>query len=168
VIRNLLRIAILILFLLTAGFVYWRFFRHPGAKLPTAVLQCLQEPQEMTLYSLDPVDGWEFTSGGAERFHNFKVLGQIEVKSPDDRHLVARTIERATSNWNGVRYMCFNPRHGLRITNESGTYDLLICFECQGIEILSGTTQLGDTSLTGSQAPLDGLLRAAHIPLPAK
>jgi hypothetical protein len=31
--------------------------------------------------------------------------------------------------------MCFNPRHGIRVTHDDQTIDFVICFECSQIQV---------------------------------
>ena len=117
----------------------------------------------MTLYSIDPR---RERPQGPKLFHDYTVLGEADITSPDVRRVVAQTVQHALSSWDGAYMMCFEPRHGIRVTNGTQSYDLLICFECQYIYSYSGEQGLGVTGLTGSQAPLDDILRAANIPLP--
>ena len=122
----------------------------------------------MTLYSLDPADFHAFHPPDPARFHDYTVLGKFDVTSPDAQRIVARTVENAIAHWDGRHMMCFEPRHGIRVTDGAHTYDLVICFECQYVYCFEGDRKLAVTGLTGSQRPLDELLRGAHIPLPAR
>jgi hypothetical protein len=138
----------------------------PGhGALPPAVLQCLQSPQQMTLYSLQP--DLALKPRGPGVFRGYTILGETTISSPDAQHRIVETLQKAMAAWtdNSVSG-CFNPRHGIRVSNDSGTYELVICFECQHVDAYSTWRQVGSTGLVGSPAPLDDILRAAKIPLP--
>jgi hypothetical protein len=137
----------------------------PLANLPPAVANSLRSPQQMTLYSLDPNPFPEPLSGLAH-FHGYRVLGETHLTSTESRRIVADTIRQAVAHWNGRIMACFNPRHAIRVSDGARTYDLVICFECQQIYSFAGDQQMGQTGLTGQQAALDEILKAADVPLP--
>jgi len=154
-------------FLLLCGCGTFGPFFYPA--LPDKVLRCLREHQEMTLYSLDPTLRAEDPAAGAKRFHQCDVLGAVNITSPETRRFVAHTIDDAVASWDGHPCNnCFHPRHGLRISNERATYDLVICFECQRIEIYSGRRRIAESYLTGSPVPLDDFLLGEGIRLPRR
>lgn len=165
--KKAIRITILLaLLLVVADFAVGlrrRIFR-PRGKLPPSIAECLKKTGQMTLYSIDP-DRLSERPSSTEFFHNFAVLGETPITSPDTRRVVADTVLRAVSSWDGGLMACFEPRHGIRIANGKQTFDLLICFECQRIYSYEGDQQLEGTGLTGSQAALDDILRAANVPL---
>jgi len=150
--------------LLLSGCSSYSPFFYPA--LPDKVLRCLREHQEMTLYSLDPTLRPEDPALCATRFHQWDVLGSVKVTSPDARRSIAHLIDEDVAAWDGRPRNCFYPRHGLRISNERGTYDLVICFECQRIEIYSGRRRIAESYLTGSRVPLDDFLLGKGIRLP--
>jgi hypothetical protein len=166
-VKRAIRIIILLaLPLVVAGLspgVRRRLF-HPRGKLPPSVAECLKTTGQMTLYSIDP-DRLEEHPPGTKFFHNFAVLGETPVTSLDTRRVVADTVLRAVSSWVGSYATCFEPRHGIRVANGSQTFDLLIGFHCQHIYSYEGDQKLNGTGLTGSQAPLDDILRSANVPL---
>jgi hypothetical protein len=69
----------------------------------------------------------------------------------------------------GLEAMCFNPRHGIRVTRGSTVTDFLICFECQQIEVWRDDKQIARMHTTGSpQAEFDKVLVDTHVPLAAE
>ncbi len=80
----------------------------------------------VTLFSLDL-----HSSGGdqADDFGDYAVLGKIEITDPEDRKLLLGSLLTSIRSSQG-EYACFNPRHGLRFSNDDAEVDLAICFEC--------------------------------------
>ena len=133
--------------------------------VPAAALRCLRAPQHMVLYSIDASSRWRPEQPGAASFHRYRVLGQADIVVPGKQRAVTNIIERAIVRSLGLRAMCFNPQHAVRVSDASGTYDFLICFECAQIYIYSGDKEVGDAAISGWQAPLDHILEAARVPL---
>lgn len=131
----------------------------------------LDNPSSMTLFSIDP----SFRSPNAflrfledisyRHLHWWRVLGQVNISETATQKRVATSIERAVHDFNGWRALCFNPRHAVRVTSGSQTYDFVICYECSSLEVFAGDRQLGSVSMSGSSRMLDELLKAAHIKL---
>src|SRR4051812_43619303 len=61
--------------------------------------------------------------------------------------------------------MCFDPRHALRVTANSHTYDLLLCYECQQLDVYEDDKRLLHLGATGSPEVLNALLMQLSIPL---
>ena len=138
-----------------------------GGLLPQFVHQGLSESDQMILYSLDP----ENRTDNLEKrplFQGYPILGEFQVVSADDRRIIAQTVEGSVSAWDGSYMMCFEPRHGIRITKGSQRFELLVCFECQHIYVYVGDQKdiRHSTGLTGSPSSLNRILRAAKILLP--
>lgn len=134
----------------------------PKSELPPEAVQALQESQQMTLYSIDP-DPQNPHSPGDGLFHGYGVLGHTDVSNSAARQRVAREIQQAVAASDGVAYMCFNPRHGVRVTRGSTTFDFLICFECEAIYTFVGDVRIDATALHGSGTSMNDILRAAKI-----
>ena len=137
------------------------------SSIPAAALACLRTPQRMTLFSLDPDPLARLQQPGAVFFHQFRVLGETPISTPENQRVIANTLDRANRSF-GVEYACFNPRHGVRVSGTSGTYDFLICFECAQIEVYAGEQHLKHLIIWESPKALDRILTAAHVPLATK
>jgi hypothetical protein len=85
----------------------------------------------MTLYSLDgdydPIHGkpWK-----GEMFHEHPVLGKTDIASAADRRAILAAVKQGIAQSNGTIAECFWPRHGLRLVQNGGQSDYVICFEC--------------------------------------
>ena len=118
----------------------------------------------MTLYSIDP-DSQKPRSPGDWLFHGYSVLGETVVADAAARQHVAQEIQQAVAASDGPPYMCFNPRHGVRVTRDSTTFDFLICFECDAIYTFVGDVRIDAIALHGSGTSMNNILRAAKIPI---
>ena len=134
-------------------------------RVPAAALRCLRAPQQMVLYSVVPDRHLLIEPPGPTNFHGFRILGQTAIITLGNQRAVVNTIERSIVRSFGVENGCFNPHHGMRVSDASGTYDFVICFECMQIYIYSGDKQIGDATIFGWPAPLDEILQSAHVPL---
>jgi hypothetical protein len=131
----------------------------------------LEQASSMTLMSLDPtLRSPKFFARLKEslsyrHFRGWRLLGQTNVDDPATRKKIAAGIETAVRDFTGWRASCFNPRHAVRVTSGSQTYDFVICYECGSLECYSGERELGSVCMSGSSRTLDALLTAAHIKL---
>lgn len=106
-----------------------------GPPVPTGVLAHLVTSERLELIALHPSPR-DFTSlDGLELFHGYPVLGRAELTELRDRDAVLFMIEGGIEDSDGRVADCFKPRHGLSITKNGVTTDLVICFECHQIEV---------------------------------
>jgi len=111
-------------------------------------------PTTLTLYSVDFRDE-EFPDNpkkdGKERLLNYLVLGKIEIKDPAKRKSIMAAFKQAIRE-PAEPTKCFDPRHGLKVVDEKGTTEIVICFHCfqyistgahpsDGYEIISAKPQ---------------------------
>lgn len=105
-------------------------------------------------------------------FHDHRILGQTKVTVTPELKTVITTLDEAGRHWNGAVAACFFPRHGIRVTVDGETCDLLICYECMGAEIFRGEKSVGeiafatDLRLMPRPAFLNGALVRAKVRLP--
>lgn len=110
-------------------FSFRLFSRQPSSEqitkaFPSDSFKLFNDGKNFTLYSLKPEGRIE----GKEDFHYFTVLGKTEVKSGSSRFLLKHFLLNGMVSAYGAA--CFNPRHGLRISDGEKTLDVVICFEC--------------------------------------
>ncbi|VTR91989.1 Uncharacterized protein OS=Pirellula staleyi (strain ATCC 27377 / DSM 6068 / ICPB 4128) GN=Psta_0497 PE=4 SV=1 [Gemmata massiliana] len=128
-------------------------------KLPEAVQTALEKAESLELYSLNGEtnvrDGW----------HNTKVLGQTTVKGDDAKKIAAAVVKSVGEGRVGAK--CFIPRHGVRVTHDGKTYDLVICFECRWVYVYTDKNENPQrvTTSTSAQELLNQILSDAKVPL---
>ena len=134
-------------------------------KLPPEAEQALRAPGKVTLYSLEP-DILPVPRDKAlhQVFYNVKLLGQTELDGKQSATAIAE-LKSAIPRWKGLIFMCFSPRHALRVTAKGHTYDFLICYACQQLEIYRDDQHLTTLGVARSPKVLNQLLRAAKVPL---
>ena len=124
----------------------------------------LDATSSITLYSLQPWGGPDIPEWD---FHLHHVLGHLDLLQ-DQAKIAIKALRDAVSageaNW---RSACLiNPRHGLRFKTKGDTYDILICYQCGQLEIFKNDLPLEFNRTIGRNPEvLNGLLKAAHIPL---
>jgi hypothetical protein len=131
-------------------------------RLPAEVFRALASPTEVTLYSINPdprVFHWWFSRW----FNDFRIIGQVRVADPVQRRQVAAVVRHAAQTYNGDTKCIFSPRHAVRLSSASKTYDFLICFECSQMAVYSGDQFAATLSIGGSPDALNRILRAAHV-----
>ncbi len=119
----------------------------------------LERADHAELYSLDPypTDTHQPKKPGSE-FHGYRILGRSTLSSDERARLIQATRD-ALDSGNGQAALCFNPHHGLTISAQGDSVDLVICFECQQMKLTHGGTE--DTLLIGQEgeAEFDDALR---------
>jgi hypothetical protein len=118
------------------------------APLPFVIAACTSSPppdplfdglvgsQQMELFALHP-DSREPTgqTPSAYAFHGYTVLGRAEVLDMPERDTLVGLVHRSVAASDRTVALCFDPRHGLRITKDGHTTDLVICFECFKMDV---------------------------------
>ena len=131
-----------------AALMVWVLSRRVGSVVADDVAKfAADEVKSVTVYSLNPVriemprgefeaDQYEeFVSKVSDQhFHQFPILKA--VSSTDDRicrEIVAAAVDGMRTRASGAK--CFDPAHGVRISKGEQTMDLVICYECEMIEV---------------------------------
>jgi hypothetical protein len=136
----------------------------------------LKGAPQVTLYSLYPYP-YDIKDGEVVRFaddvpkfHGFRILGETSLPQGDTRETAVDAmndaVNRAARAWTHSVGACFKPRHGLRATDASGTYDLVLCFQCGHLHLYlpDGTKKYYVIDGTGTE--LNRILESAKVPLP--
>ena len=128
------------------------------AAIPYRAARALHHADQYELLSLFPIS----TSGGTKpQFHRHNILGQASITDPAIRKRLNAALEGGAKQGNDP-YLCFNPRHGIRVTRGSDVTDFVICFECHQVEIWINQQRAGGFLTSGSpQAVFDEVLTSA-------
>jgi hypothetical protein len=121
---------------------------------------------EFELLSIDPalLTDKQRRRLGTRLFHGYKVLGRVKIPKGPQRDQLLHALQQAIANSPLYYVYCFDPRHAIRASVGAQTVDLLICFECERIEVYSPDKSLVATNPT-AQPALDAALKHAGIPL---
>ena len=60
--------------------------------------------------------------------------------------------------------MCFEPRHGVRVSDGKATFDFVICYECRRLLCCEGEKTVAYIGAGGTSKTLDAFLLAVHVP----
>jgi hypothetical protein len=113
------------------------------------------------LFSLEPEDRPHSTSGTLQ---GFKILGKANL-TRSQAQLAANAFLKAAKDWDGMSADCFNPRVALRILSQGHTFDFLLCYECQELDVYEDGKIMVSLGASGSPKILNSILAAAHVPL---
>jgi len=89
-----------------------------------------EPPDQLILYSIDGRDDAGKPGKDVELFHNYPVLGKIEIKEAAKRDEILAALKSGIDKSDGTVAKCFWPRHGIRVVEKGKTTDYVICFEC--------------------------------------
>jgi hypothetical protein len=131
----------------------------PINRIPEVVLEMLDKAETYELLSLEP----ERIKDG---FHGRKILGQTTVKAEAERKRLTEALKLGVENNFGLVAGCFSPRHGLRLTGNGKTVELVICFSCMSIEVyVDGKQGKGFLTTDEPKQAFNAILRGAGVPL---
>ena len=134
-------------------------------RLTADVEAMLDKADQIELISLSPE---HLQEAPKDAFYRWRVLGRTMIKG-EDKVAALKALRSGIAANEGMVAGCFNPRHGIRVTHDGKTTDLVICFECMSIQVFQGEKQLANVLTTADAKPLfDKLLAAAKVPLAAK
>ena len=175
--RALITVAVVVAALLVAGWVAWPrivsvLIERNAAKnrqanrLPDDALHVLTSDPKLTLFSINPDHGTSAPSG-TPTFQRWPVLGHTIVTSSEQRQQLAVTLQTGLSRWSGREIAaCFNPRHAIRATDGTNTFDFLICFECCRLYYYPPDSKQRSFCIRTKAGPFDDILIAADVPRP--
>jgi len=116
--------------ILAIGFYAWFYPKHSGNQLTSRVNRILHTGERFELLSTYPYPVTPVNLRKLESFHDFKILGQIDIRDRKKIETLLQSLEMGIRNAPAQGASCFHPRHGIRVTHGEEKVDLLICFEC--------------------------------------
>jgi hypothetical protein len=136
------------------------------SKIPDDVKAVLDKADSFELLSLDPSVDRETVKDG---FHGWKVLGKTAVKDADVRKQLVAALAKGAAENKGEVAKCFNPRHGIRATQDKKTVEMVICFECLQAHVYIDKSDKNTAGFLTNKSPqpaFDKVLKDAGVPLP--
>jgi hypothetical protein len=119
----------------------------------------------MTVYSLDGMyEGGATGKPAGDTFHDYPVLGKVDIASPKDRTAILVAVKKGISQSDGGEYKCFWPRHGVRLTQGGKTIEYLICFQCRQLDEFTEGRKTHKPTTEAAAAVLDKQLQSAGVP----
>ncbi|VTR91990.1 Uncharacterized protein OS=Pirellula staleyi (strain ATCC 27377 / DSM 6068 / ICPB 4128) GN=Psta_0497 PE=4 SV=1 [Gemmata massiliana] len=106
--------------------------KQAATKLPDTVLTALEKAEAIEVYSLNGSTNDEDETG----WHATRLLGKTSVKGEAAKGLVT-ALKKGLKD-EAEKADCFTPRHGIRVSHDGKTYDMLICFECRWMYVYTG------------------------------
>jgi hypothetical protein len=141
-----------------------------AAACPDPIRRTLETSPEFIVYSLHPrpmeLEPEELKKN--PNFHSYMVLGQTSVTSSQTKTKLLNALYDGISRSDGSAAACFQPRHGIRATTKGRTVDLVICFECQSLEIYDNEIKTTATLTRSPQPVFNEFLTRAGVPLAGK
>ncbi len=132
-------------------------------KIPERARAILEKASQVELLS---IGHYPAPARPAGNFQGWPVIGKTIVSDPDARKRLIAALEKGVVENKGDTMKCFNPRHGIRVTHDGITADLLICFECFQIMVYVSGEKEQRVLVTDSPARVFNLmLQEADIPL---
>lgn len=134
----------------------------PRNVLAPSTVRDLQDATRFELLSIEP----DPLKKPKDAFHGWPVLGRTVVADAAVRTRIVTAVQKGIADSDGSVARCFNPRHGIRVQTSERTVDLLICFECQQVQVFEpGRDAYTALTTRDPQASLDAVLTAAKVPL---
>jgi hypothetical protein len=139
---------------------------HPaGRPIPQPLWDELSKADRYELLSLEP--GMPDPADPA-LFHQFHILGRTDITSPN-RKLLNDALDTGVRESRGWKALCFEPRHGLRVSHGASTTDLVICFRCLQVRVYRDGEGVGSLLTTDSPEPtFDAILQQHNVALSPK
>lgn len=135
---------------------------------PDGVLAALANPDRVELVALHPYPHQIEGEEEMERLHGYGVLGRAALDDSAQGNEVLALIEQGIEASNGMVAACFNPRHGLTVTQGEEVWDLVICFECLSMQVyLDGERNGGHLTVERYEPQVTAIFETAGLTIHA-
>lgn len=130
--------------------------------MPTQAWEALTNADQYELLSIVP--------GHSESgIHGHEILGSVRITDPAVRRRLNYALQFGCRASIGAHFMCFDPRHAIRVTHDGVTTEILICFECNLVELWRGNQKIAFfTTVNFPQPVFDAALKNAGVTLAPK
>ena len=135
---------------------------------PDGILASLADADHVELVALHPYPHEIEGEQEIERLHGYGVLGRAALNDLAQGNQVLALIEQGIEASNGMVAACFNPRHGLTVTQGDEVWDLVICFECLSMQVyLDGERNGGHLTVERYEPQVTAIFEAAGLTIHA-
>lgn len=90
-------------------------------------------------------------------FHDFHSIGREELKDKDEVQKLLLSVALSIAKGPDEAYECFDPRHGLRIYDQKGFIDVLLCYSCFKGVLYDGKDELWFSTTKDAEAEFDAI-----------
>lgn len=112
--------------------------------LPSAALEVAESATTFEVMAVDPGT----LPAAGEDFHGHRVVWRTLVTDPAVQERIIDVVNGGISPF-ATQAKCFNPRHGVRVSQGKRTVDIVICYECGSVQVHDGesVTQIATTNV---------------------
>lgn len=131
-------------------------------------LDAFKGAKKIFLYSTSP-DNFGKDLEKSKKIAGWKIIGMFELKNKAEKTELLAAMKSALASAGEDDYMCFNPRHAVRVIGKDGKETIYtICFECRSMSIKHGMDNESVRIGPKGERVLNALLTKAGIPLAPK
>jgi hypothetical protein len=106
-----------------------------GKELIVELTKILESADRIDLLRLKPQRTPREEKDPETGFHDYEIRGESRVDDEKDRRKIAEFLGN-TFHWDKLRVaLCFNPGYGVRAKLGKETWDFLICFHCNQVQV---------------------------------
>jgi hypothetical protein len=134
-------------------------------KLSDVSRHILDTSEQFFLLSLEPLYPNQPITQTREKFHDYPVLGRLEIKDPKQKGELLRSLYKGISDSDGNVPACYNPRHGIRAVSGTNWIDLVICFQCKYMQEYGTGSSAGANTTKSPAETFNRILKQAEVPI---
>ena len=133
-------------------------------RLPPSVIRVLREPESLEILTLDPLPiearGPARRTVPAEReFNGFEIREHVPLRKRDERHELVALVFKGILESDGSAKAGFSPSLGLRAVREGQVVDLLMCYDCQQIDVIASANVTHIRTASNVASDIEALFR---------
>ena len=121
-----------------------RAFAEIKKELPPEVAAALKNADRFEFYTLNPADPKKASEKSPDYFHGWRIVDHKPIDDAKERVKLADAFVRGVKEGKGAA-RCFEPRHGIRVTQGQKRFDFVISFECLQSLVYEGDALEGFT-----------------------
>jgi hypothetical protein len=114
-------------------------FKEPAGEIEAFLVAELPKAKQVVIYSLHPVEVKHQRPvvgppSNRPLLQDWEIFGQVELTSTKERESLGVAFLDSLRLARDERYLCFSPRHGVKIVTADGREALFVlCFECNAV-----------------------------------